>query len=828
MNKMSSKKSSNKPSTAVWSDGTDKVTCLAIGDPHFQVNNVIDAEDLIKKVNKLVIQLQPTFVVILGDLLHTHEKIHITPFNLATKLITSLARKVQVFLIIGNHDYCFGKDTEILLWDGSVKMSQDIQIGDKLIGDDGEPRTVAKLLTGKAVMYTISQQKGMTYSVTGNHTLSLKCGLHKSKFWNNTKSRWTVKWLSSDYHLKSKFFRTEEDANEYLNQIDDIDTIDITVKEYLDIPKNVRDRLYGYRAPFVNWPSRNVQLDPYILGAWLGDGCKAGGAFASADAEIIYSWIEWGLKNGAEIVHTGQYNYIVKNYNYTRPETNRHPLNSSTSSCYTCPACISHREKYKRAPSIACANSKELALLIDGDENLYNYLSEGASVEQLEILHDPQMLNDLYNRRVAIENVQHLEIQYTRSNSNPLREQIKYYNLYHNKHIPMDYILNDKKTRLELLAGFIDTDGTVHPDKRTITIIQGGKNQHMCKSLLYLCRSLGFAAHMTFRDNSTTITVSGDVDQIPIRITRKKCSPIMNNGIDSRGRKCADKLRTNITVTEQGINNFYGWELAEDPRFLLGDFTVTHNCNNQQYLTSNHAFNSFKKIPNVTVCDRVIMRTINNMKFIFCPYVPPERFEEALCTLEDKGRRWDDAECIFAHQEFYGCRFNPVMTSTEGDIWPENYPLVVSGHIHNEQRLQSNIYYTGSSMQHAFGETANKTIAFLTFKENEKFTLKKIDLEMRKKKIVYMDVDKADLYKQQPNTLVKLVLKGRPEEFKVFRRGQAYKELQKQGIAVSFSPQNVTVQATRETQKRNVLDILEELIKDENKYVHEAFDELRN
>ena len=249
--------------------------------------------------------------------------------------------------------------------------------------------------------------------------------------------------------------------------------------------------------------------------------------------------------------------------------------------------------------------------------------------------------------------------------------------------------------------------------------------------------------------------------------------------------------------------------------------------NNQQFLTSNHAFNSLKKIENVTVCDRVVLRKMNGMKFVFCPYVPPERFEEALATLEEKGRRWDDASCIFAHQEFFGCRFNPVMTSTDGDIWPEDYPLVVSGHIHNEQRLQSNIYYTGSSMQHAFGETANKTIALLTFEKDKPFQLQRIDLEMRKKKIVYLDVERADTFKPEPNTYIKLVLKGRPEQFKVFRRGQTYKDLQKMGLAISFAPQQDIVQADRTVQKKNVLEILEDMIKNDDDYVKAAFQELK-
>lgn len=250
-------------------------------------------------------------------------------------------------------------------------------------------------------------------------------------------------------------------------------------------------------------------------------------------------------------------------------------------------------------------------------------------------------------------------------------------------------------------------------------------------------------------------------------------------------------------------------------------------CNNSQFLTSRHPFNSFKDIANVTVCDRVVSCMIGNEKYIFTPYVPPERLEEALDTLSDVGQTWTDARCIFAHQEFFGCRFNPVMTSTDGDIWPEDFPLVISGHIHDAQRLQSNIYYTGSSMQHAFGESHDKTIAYVTFRGSE-FSIKKIDLELRKKKIKYMNVEDADQFKLETNTLVKLVLKGRPEQFKVFRRGQIYKQLQEQGIAISFSPHSVEpdTQERKKPEKRAVLDILKGMIEKEDEYVHKAYSEL--
>jgi len=43
----------------------------------------------------------------------------------------------------------------------------------------------------------------------------------------------------------------------------------------------------------------------------------------------------------------------------------------------------------------------------------------------------------------------------------PLKKYLKKYNLINNKHIPNDYIVNDKNIRLKLLAGIIDTDGHV-------------------------------------------------------------------------------------------------------------------------------------------------------------------------------------------------------------------------------------------------------------------------------------------------------------------------------------------------------------------------------
>jgi len=71
-------------------------------------------------------------------------------------------------------DGCFARDTPILMWDGSQKPSQDVSLGDILIGDDGEQRIVEHLVSGEDNLYEIKQKNGMSYVVNSKHILALK------------------------------------------------------------------------------------------------------------------------------------------------------------------------------------------------------------------------------------------------------------------------------------------------------------------------------------------------------------------------------------------------------------------------------------------------------------------------------------------------------------------------------------------------------------------------------------------------------------------------------------------------------------------------------
>lgn len=78
---------------------------------------------------------------------------------------------------ISKIDGCFAENTPILMWNGEIKMSQHICIGDELVGDDGNKRIVEDVCSGQDDLYEVQQNNGNTYVVNSKHTLVLQeCG----------------------------------------------------------------------------------------------------------------------------------------------------------------------------------------------------------------------------------------------------------------------------------------------------------------------------------------------------------------------------------------------------------------------------------------------------------------------------------------------------------------------------------------------------------------------------------------------------------------------------------------------------------------------------
>jgi len=141
-----------------------------------------------------------------------------------------------------------------------------------------------------------------------------------------------------------------------------------------------------------------------------------------------------------------------------------------------------------------------------------------------------------------------------------------------NKFIPDIYKTASRNNRLELLAGLMDTDGSLDGTYDYIS-----KSHKLSNDVAYVARSLGFAAYVSrvikASQNGTKglyyrVCISGELSIVPCRIKNKQ-APVR--------KQIKSVLRTGFTVEHDGVYRYYGFKLDGDGRYLLGDFTVTHN-----------------------------------------------------------------------------------------------------------------------------------------------------------------------------------------------------------------------------------------------------------
>jgi superfamily II DNA or RNA helicase len=305
---------------------------------------------------------------------------------------------------------CMGINTPIIMYDGSIKKVQDIKVGDKLMGDDSTPRNVLSLARGREMMYDVIPKKGDKYTVNESHILSLRSSVNLTK-------------------------KIKKDT-----------IVDIPLVDYLNLPKSYHGRggpLLGYRVG-IDFPEKKVDLEPYFLGYWLGDGTSRG----------------LGIKG---------------------------------------------------------------------------------------------------------------------KQKNKLLDMLRKHKLINNKHIPELYKCNSREVRLELLAGVIDSDGSL--SHCGYDIIQ--KRENLLDDIIYLARSLGFAAYKNKCEKSciykgekktgtyyrTNIHGEG-VETIPVKCERKKAS---------KRKQIKNVLNTRVRIEKKEVDNYYGFTLDGNHRYLLGDFQVTHN-----------------------------------------------------------------------------------------------------------------------------------------------------------------------------------------------------------------------------------------------------------
>ena len=342
---------------------------------------------------------------------------------------------------------CLGKGTKVLMYDGSVTMVEEIEVGDLLMGDDSTPRTVLSLARGREMMYWVKQLHGMDYRVNESHIISLK--------------------------------RSRNDGAHTKGDIENIE-----VREYLNKSEKWKSNYKGYKSE-VEFEYRDVPLDPYLFGVWLGDGKSDSARIFTQDEEVLEYLEEYAQQNGRYV--------------------------------------STYRD-----------NEKCPTYTITGGRS-----------------------------------------QKARDNS--MQAKLRDLSVLNNKHIPQIYLTNSKSIRLQLLAGLIDSDGYTN-SKYGGTIEITSKYEHLAKQIKFLCDTLGYRTSLKnkkatissigYESEVWRVRFNGNVDEIPIRVNRKK-------GIEWTDNR--DWHVTGITVEPDKVDDYFGFEIDGNHLFLLEDCTVTHN-----------------------------------------------------------------------------------------------------------------------------------------------------------------------------------------------------------------------------------------------------------
>lgn len=166
-----------------------------------------------------------------------------------------------------------------------------------------------------------------------------------------------------------------------------------------------------------------------------------------------------------------------------------------------------------------------------------------------------------------------------RKGENCLINAMKDMNLFNNKHVPDIYKYTSREHRMLILAGMIDTDGSLS-SSNYYEIAQ--KSNKVTEDFMYICRSLGFYVSNSPGKRTCTNSKNGpvtgiynrmfisgrDIKDIPVKLPRKQSQ-------DRTGPK--DSMVSGFSISSIGIGRSRKITIDGDHYYISGTFVVMHD-----------------------------------------------------------------------------------------------------------------------------------------------------------------------------------------------------------------------------------------------------------
>jgi len=213
-----------------------------------------------------------------------------------------------------------------------------------------------------------------------------------------------------------------------------------------------------------------------------------------------------------------------------------------------------------------------------GDGSIINRINITTSDNEIKKVINQQAKK--FNNKIRVQQgngCETLFFTYNKKHNNPIKIILKNLNLYgtdsSTKFIPTEFKLASKENRLQLLAGLLDTDGSYH--RGYFDYIS--KSEQLANDVVFLSRSLGLRSKViSTKKYSQTgkggiyfrVSICGHVEEIPCKLNRKQAVNLKPN---------KDQLVTGFNIEKLNKDEYYGFIIDGDHRYLFEDFYVTHN-----------------------------------------------------------------------------------------------------------------------------------------------------------------------------------------------------------------------------------------------------------
>ncbi|SDY97831.1 replicative DNA helicase [Geodermatophilus africanus] len=411
-------------------------------------------------------------------------------------------------------------DTPIATPIGWTTMGE-VAAGDQVMGSDGRPTTVVaatEVLTGRPC-YEVHFSDGSVIVADARH-----------------------QWLTETRASRKSAQAAATGYNGYRNQrtLGEVRTTEEIARTVRCATKDARLNHSVTNAAPLELPEANLPLPPYALGVWLGDGTSRAAHFTSNDPEIAVH-IE---ADGLVVEQTG----VDRRYALRlpdRPAVEARP-------CPMCGELFVPRTSQVQTCGKTCGGR----------------LRASGGVGRQATCPDCGGPSSGFAQCQACQN-EHGTVQ----------GLLRSLGVFGDKHIPMAYLRASVAQRRALLAGLLDTDGTVAPNG----VVQFAvTTQRLAEDARELVAGLGYRVRMTRKRvrgrseaSSTCFTLTFSTDDEVFRLERKKLVHKKRGArtFTARGVRFITDVRPIESVPVRCIEVD-----AEDHLFLAGrSFIPTHN-----------------------------------------------------------------------------------------------------------------------------------------------------------------------------------------------------------------------------------------------------------